>query len=78
MIPNRMMPKIIVVKRIFVLFLLFFYCFQEVCRDTQFVEPIAIRRCPKSGFNFTLEDALLPGAGFEPKSSGGHQKLWIS
>ena len=30
---------------------------------------ITIGHSPKAGFKFTLEGALLPGAGFEPKSS---------
>ena len=31
-----------------------------------------IRFGPKAGFNFTLEGALLPGAGFEPMLSRGN------
>ena len=33
---------------------------------------ISIRYGPKAGFNFTLEGALLSGAGFEPTSSHGY------
>ena len=38
-----------------------------------------IRHGPKAGFNFTLEGALLPGAGLKPTSSlGYYPKVLIS